>query len=179
MCQDSLIQDSPWVSIGDYNAVVSNEETTSVGNRKCQRFMDWIFQEGLIDLGFSGPNFTWMRGQEESTFRRAHLDHALANVAWREIFIEASVTHLPKLQSDHLPLLLHLSSGNSETKNHSFKFQAAWTRHCSFKDLIRQNWDSTCDLGANLTATASALGLLNRDNFGNIFQKKGRLLARL
>ena len=37
-------------------------------------FGDWIFNQGLIDLGFTRPKFTWTRGQFSETFKGARLD---------------------------------------------------------------------------------------------------------
>lgn len=65
--------------------------------------MEWIFQEGLVDMGFSGSSFTWMRGLIESTFKGAQLDRAVASILWRECFSNALVTH-----SDNVSLLLTL-----------------------------------------------------------------------
>lgn len=89
-------------------------------------------------MGFSGLSFTWMKGLSENTFSRAQLDRALVNIEWRELFPDATVTHLPKLQFDHVPLLLTLSYVDDRPRIASFKFQAAWTKHQSFKGLIQK-----------------------------------------
>lgn len=43
--------DYSWISIGGYNVVVSLEESSSSSSNQCQRFMEWIFHKGLIDMG--------------------------------------------------------------------------------------------------------------------------------
>lgn len=91
-----------------------------------------------MDLGFLGSSYTWMRGLEENTFRGTRLDRALANIPLKELFMEATIIHLPKLQSDHVPLLLRLTPPFNNNHSSSFMFQAAWTRHHSFRDLIQQ-----------------------------------------
>ncbi|XP_031116601.1 uncharacterized protein LOC116020257 [Ipomoea triloba] len=51
----------PWLIAGDFNAIVSNEECTSTSSPGAHRnsdFKDWIFDEALFDLGFSGQKFT-------------------------------------------------------------------------------------------------------------------------
>ncbi|KAL8152729.1 LOW QUALITY PROTEIN: hypothetical protein V2J09_010489 [Rumex salicifolius] len=55
------------------------------------------------------------------------LDRGLCNTSWRELFGEASNRHLPKNQSDNVPLLLN-SDGFAPNPIHNkpFRFQAAW-----------------------------------------------------
>lgn len=51
----------PWVTIGDFNTIFSDYESTST--RKNQHHTkDWIFHhQGLIDLGYTGSQYTWQR----------------------------------------------------------------------------------------------------------------------
>lgn len=179
LTHDHLIQDLPWVSIGDYNAIVSENESSSRNNRHCSRFADWIFQEGLIDLGFSGSSYTWMRGVEDSTFRGARLDRALANVTWCANFPNASVSHLPRLHSDHVPLLLKLDPIGVRPSQRFFKFQAAWVRHDSFLDTVNDTWIKDGSLISNLANVADRLQVWNVDTFGNVYRRKRKLMVRL
>lgn len=97
--RDSVLKiGSHWTAIGDFNSVatideVSNKDTFS--DRRCSEFNDWIFEEGLVDLGYVGQTYTWMRGTEASTFRGARLDRVLSSVEWMEMFPHATNTHLP------------------------------------------------------------------------------------
>lgn len=109
---DNLIQGFPWISVGDFNAIASGENSSSNHNRQCSHFVEWIFQEGLVDLGFSGTRYTWMKGVNENTFRGACMDRALANVTWCNRFPEARVSYLPKSHSNHVPLLITLDPAN-------------------------------------------------------------------
>ncbi|XP_019186538.1 PREDICTED: uncharacterized protein LOC109181240 [Ipomoea nil] len=106
--QDLGLQ-GPWLSVGDFNSVLKKEEVSNsdtFNTARCTDFSDWIFREGLIDLGFTGSPFTWMRGINTTTFKGARLDRALANGDWRIRFPEARVEHLPMIASDHCPLLI-------------------------------------------------------------------------
>ncbi|KAH1081557.1 hypothetical protein J1N35_021318 [Gossypium stocksii] len=95
-----------WTVIGDFNAIISHSEKSvdvSKGKR-CPFFGDFVDSSELHDLGFSGPPFTWHRG---TLFER--LDRALENEAWIRNFPNCMVYHLPKIKSDHSPLLMVLN----------------------------------------------------------------------
>lgn len=99
----------PWPVTGDFNDTISLDERNHGGpemQRRCTRFKHWIENTGLIDLGYSGPKFTWSRGRDWSTIKKARLDRALCNTAWRLKFQEGAVRHLMKAQSDHAPILI-------------------------------------------------------------------------
>ena len=55
----------------------------------------------MVDLPFSGPRFTWVRG---SLSKR--LDRVLSNKDWILKFDNYSVTNLPRVDSDHRPVLV-------------------------------------------------------------------------
>ena len=95
--------------MGYFNAIVSTEERSSTSNLdsgRCSAFTFWISQHQLIDLGFSGPWFTWTRGISIDTFKGARLDRALCNSTWKFLFEGVVVTHLPPLSFDHTPLFI-------------------------------------------------------------------------
>lgn len=54
------------------------EERHEVGvsemQSRCLNFSNWMEENGLIDLGFFGPNHTWYRGDSQRTFNSARLD---------------------------------------------------------------------------------------------------------
>ena len=94
----------PWLLAGDYNETISLEECNHGGpdmRRRCNRFKQWIENNGLIDLGYSGPKFTWARGLPHDTQKEARLDRALCNDTWRVKFLEGAVRHLLQAGSDH------------------------------------------------------------------------------
>lgn len=53
----------PWILIGDFNSTLKNEERSTEGGAS-MRFINWIQEKRLIDLGFVGPRFTWNHGKE-------------------------------------------------------------------------------------------------------------------
>lgn len=118
---------------GDFNTIVRLDERSGGNGRLSEdslTFGDWINNMSLIDMGFSGNQFTWKRGKTERTFVAKRLDRVLccsqARLKWQEV----RVSHLPFLASDHAPLYLQLTS---EVKGNAcrrpFRFEAAWLQH--------------------------------------------------
>ena len=53
----------------------------------------------MIDLNFSGPRFTWSRGNLSK-----RLDRVVCNDGWLIKHANSSVMHLPKIDSDNWPI---------------------------------------------------------------------------
>ncbi|KAL8161268.1 hypothetical protein V2J09_012757 [Rumex salicifolius] len=175
--------DCPWLLMGDFNETASLDERTgnSDGMRKrCDNFQSWIDGMKLIELGFSGPKFTWSRGRDPHTRTSARLDRGLCNIEWREAYLEASIRHLPMNQSDHAPLLLR-SNGVSmrDPNNRPFRFQAAWMLHCEFQEFVAEHWQYGADLPSALENLVVHLNTWNKDVFGNLFRRRNRLWRRI
>ncbi|XP_031111990.1 uncharacterized protein LOC116015963 [Ipomoea triloba] len=172
----------PWMLAVDFNAVVCQEETSNYSSLTVQRssdFVSWIHDEGLIDLGFSGPRLTWIKGNSSVTAKGARLDRALCNIEWRQRFPNASVVHLPRISSDHAPILIRREDVISNRVRPSFKFQATWFTDKGFSEVVENTWRRNCSLHYNITRMTATLDRWNRDIFGNILRRKRSLLARL
>lgn len=64
LSRSNLNLEGPWLVTGDFNAVTSTNEvgdSKKFSQARCASFMGWIFEEGLLDLGFLGTRFTWRR----------------------------------------------------------------------------------------------------------------------
>lgn len=170
-----------WLAVGDFNSVSSAEEVSNPGTYDLHRnakFNQWIFQEGLIDMGYNGARFTWMRGNEENTFKGARLDRALGSSEWMDMFSDTTVTHLPMFGSDHAPVKVTTVSEGEQLQPRFF-FQAAWPLHDSFSTVVSENWNQDSTVMRNVQHMAGTFMTWNRRTFGNIHAKKRRLLARL
>lgn len=105
---DQIIVEQPWLLMRDFNRVLKLEERSSASNVS-RNFAEWVARHGLIDLGFSGPIFTWAHGVTPASRQAARLDRDLCDEEWRMLFQSAHVVHLPHSHSDHSPLLLNLT----------------------------------------------------------------------
>ncbi|KAL6551940.1 hypothetical protein OROGR_008094 [Orobanche gracilis] len=60
----------------------------------------------LLDMGAFGSKFTWFRRGSVAGSVSKRLDQCLGDVRWRLLFPEAVVENLPRVHSDHCPMLL-------------------------------------------------------------------------
>uniref|UniRef100_A0A803LIP9 Endonuclease/exonuclease/phosphatase domain-containing protein n=1 Tax=Chenopodium quinoa TaxID=63459 RepID=A0A803LIP9_CHEQI len=150
----------PWLLGGDFN------ETMPIDERN--------------DLDCTGPKHTWFLGLTLDTFKSERLGRGLANEEWRLLFEEGAVRNLPKIKSDHGPILINTNGfAPISMVNRPFKFQAAWMHHEKFEDFVHSTWDEATHIVPSLKEFAVKLECWNREEFHNIFCKKAKLWARL
>ena len=128
--------------MGDFNEVLSEEEKAG-GNPICQRrvraILDCMNECQMLDLGFSGPKFTWTNKKDLGGLIQCRLDRVWANPDWKTSFPEANVTHLARVNSDHCPLLLKLCPNLVSSANRPFRFQPMWLSHNDFPAIVRES----------------------------------------
>lgn len=138
-----------------------------------KEFSDMVWATGLKDLGFRGNTYTWANNKHGQAYVAARLDRAFSNTSWLDSFVDPLITHLPKLCSDHSPLLLshrtRLSSANIP-----FKFEAMCLSHDSFFKVVETSW-ATCCSGNPQFILARKLKILktnpkvwNKEAFGQL-----------
>ncbi|KAL4318363.1 hypothetical protein GQ457_18G022390 [Hibiscus cannabinus] len=112
---------SPWVLGGDLNVIGTVLERSGGSSRRsgvCSLFSDFMFDSGLIDLGYNGPQYTWRRG---NLFQR--LNRCLCNSTWVRLFPHSEVYHLLKLGSDHRPIMLSTMKIGTKPVSRPFRFR--------------------------------------------------------
>lgn len=172
----------PWLFLWDFNdTVCASEKCGGLPSFGGQHFIDWIDRNHLVDLGFSGPKFTWCNKRNLENLIWKRLDRGLSNTAWTLLFPEAHLSHLPKINSDHCPILVNLFSHHVPTRDSApFRFQAMWLSHPNFTDFITDLWQSGQGHAAQKTASLVVpLHAWNKHVFGCLFQKKRKIMARL
>ncbi|XP_042065479.1 uncharacterized protein LOC121808993 [Salvia splendens] len=168
---------SPWLVGGDFNIFVSEEERQGSVRRQGRKiremkdFAETISDCQLLDVGADGPKFTWARGY---TFER--LDRVLLGEGWENVFESTRVTNLPRILSDHCPLLVAFRFPGPWVKP-SFQFQNRWVRHPLFLKEVERCWrEETGTFGMvniqiKLSRLKRSLRIWNLVVFGNIFEK--------
>ncbi|VVA24263.1 PREDICTED: reverse mRNAase [Prunus dulcis] len=75
---------------------------------------------------------------------RVGLDRAIATQAWRDLFPQVVVRHLPPINSDTVPLLVSIRGAftNSHRKVKWFRFEEMWQNHEGCETIIQEGWNS-------------------------------------
>lgn len=97
--------------LGDFNEVLHSEDKfggRNINLNRAIKFKECLDSCSLLDLGFSGPKFTLSNLREVLDIIFERIDRCFTNPSWRLLYPEASVTHLPRVFSDHCPVLLEL-----------------------------------------------------------------------
>ena len=74
----------PWVCFGDFNELLQVEDKKEGAPRAhnlMQAFRDVLDLCGFVDLGYSGPDYTW-QGQHKGELIWERLDRGVANYEW-------------------------------------------------------------------------------------------------
>ena len=177
------LHDLPWALMGDFNEELSEEEKSG-GNPICMRRVRAIKECmnacHVMDLGFLGPKFTWSNKREVGDLIQCRLDRCWANPAWKEFYLEANVTHLARINSDHYPLVLNLNPNMGNASDRPFRFQSIWLNHEEFPTVVKAAWE-----GQDVRLKGAILDFMvkawrwNKEVFGNVFAKKKLIMARL
>ncbi|KAJ8772685.1 hypothetical protein K2173_027862 [Erythroxylum novogranatense] len=149
--------------------------------RRSARFQQWVNDCHLIDLGYSGPKFTWL-GHESHPYGRVfeRLDHVFGNLAFCSAFPLTTVRHSPRVRSDHHPILVSTEHPHYQPAGEKpFRFELAWTTHPDYSGLLMTYWDVSEALPLILFRWQSCLQAWNRNMFGHIFRRKKQVLARI
>lgn len=162
----------PWLVGGDFNIFVSEEERQGGKKKQTREMMEFaeaISDCQLLDVGADGAKFTWARG---NTFER--LDRVLLGEGWANLFEATRVTNMPRVISDHSPLLIESRLPGPRVRP-SFRFQHMWVRHHMFLQEVNRCWkEETGTMGMvnvqlKLSRLKKSLKLWNEVVFDNIF----------
>ena len=174
----ATLRDLPWAIKGDFNEVITKGEKAG-GNpiylRRVRAILDYMNDCQMMDLGFSGPKFTWTNKREfgGGGLIQCRMDRVWANPDWKSSFPEANVTHLARVNSDHCPVLLNLCPNLTNTSNRPFRFQPMWLSHNDFPAIVREFWAGMeDDLAGAVTRFTHKTQIWNKEVFGNIFVSK-------
>lgn len=122
-----------WSICGDFNLTRNPLERR--GRVWCRRlstmFNDLINTLELIDLPLANQNFTWSNMQSSPTL--AKLDRFLISTEWDQAFPLTRVVAMPRITSDHNPILL---STGDKVSRHLFRFEEMWLTREDFCKLV-------------------------------------------
>jgi hypothetical protein len=98
--------DIPALIGGDFNILrFADEKNKGNGtSRFSDSFNDVIDLHNLREIPLSGGQFTWSNNQKNPTLEK--LDRILINCEWENLFPLSSARKIPRLMSDHNPIIL-------------------------------------------------------------------------
>nr|CAD1838601.1 unnamed protein product [Ananas comosus var. bracteatus]CAD1838614.1 unnamed protein product [Ananas comosus var. bracteatus] len=102
----------PTIVMGDFNCIMNPKEKLGGLSRTFNSKSPLRkFQQdgGFVDIHFNGPGYTWTNNRQGNSMILQRLDRALANSQWILRFPFSRLVHLPRIASDHCPLLLNLT----------------------------------------------------------------------
>ena len=127
----------PWCCIGDFNIVrfpserLGNSHLTSA----MELFSEFVEDLNLIDLPLEGGSYTWSRGSNRPSMSR--IDRVLVSHDWEEQYLDVTQRILPRLVSDHFPILVEV--GGMARGKSPFRFENMWLKMDGFIDRV-QSW---------------------------------------
>ncbi|XP_012832647.1 PREDICTED: uncharacterized protein LOC105953522 [Erythranthe guttata] len=174
----------PWILGGDFNVIKTLEEKKGGSNTHflgMQEFNEFLVAAGLTDAGFVGNMFTWSNNQRGRNCIWQRIDRMLLNA---EAIASCSimVTHLPRIVSDHSPLITKF--GKMQPRKSRFYFQKVWLEHQEFDTFVSSTWQQASVVGKHtfegkLGYLRSALKEWNWGTFGKIEDNISAMQARI
>ncbi|XP_075648752.1 uncharacterized protein LOC142619511 [Castanea sativa] len=142
-------------------------------------FKDCLDKCSMVDLGFSGPRYTWTNRRDIKNLILERIDKFFVNPDWCVLYPEAKITHLPRCHSDHCPVLLETCPSRAISLTRLFRFQEFWLSDTSFPNVVFKAWKTNGGLAESIDSFSKEATLWNKNHFGNIYYKKTRILAIL
>ena len=112
------------------------------------------------------------------------MDRFIVSEDWEGYFSGAVQSLLPKIVSDHCPILL--DCGGTRKGPSPFRFENMWLKEEGFKDLLRNWWvgfqfrgSFSFKLSEKLKALKACLQIWNREVFGNMNARKESTLKQM
>jgi hypothetical protein len=171
----------PWCVGGDFNILRYPSERVgpTTISHSMRDFSDFIFSMGLLDLPMEGGNFTWSNARS-----RSRLDRFLCSSSMIDHFSNIVQRRLPRLLSDHFPILL--SCGFMQKRKSPFRFENMWLKSEGFHARVNQWWNSYLYSGSpsyvlvqKLKSLKTDLRRWNKDSFGNVNSRKNDLQVQI
>nr|XP_023881746.1 uncharacterized protein LOC111994120 [Quercus suber] len=176
------LHNKPWIMAGDFNEPLVQDDKfggRGISVNRSLSFKDCLDFCSMVDMGFSGPRYTWTNKRDVNNLILERIDRFFMNPDWCVLYPEAKVTHLPRCHSDHCLVLMETNPSRSVRLNRPFRFQEFWLSDMSFPNVVSSAWSCNRKLAESIEIFSKEANLWNRNHFGNIHQKKKRIMARI
>lgn len=122
----TIMLNFPCIFIGDFNSITNHSEHKCgcFNHYSCKAvlFNNFIAENSLLDINFTGSEFTQYNGHTGLARRWDLLDRWLVNTTWTSHYSNFYVAHLPRINSDHSPLLL-IAQVRVSSSSRIFRFE--------------------------------------------------------
>nr|XP_016491561.1 PREDICTED: uncharacterized protein LOC107811191 [Nicotiana tabacum] len=169
----------PWLVGGDFNVVLHEDEKLGGLPVHPPEYEDFVFcvnSCSLFEQGYKGSPFIWWNGRSNAECIFKRLDRIFVNLPFQNMLPTIEVKNLIRTGSDHAPLLI---TCGVQTTNFvkPFRFLNFWTKHATFMNVVRQNWeadfigDPFLMFKQNIKRVKAALSKWSKETFGDIFKQ--------
>jgi hypothetical protein len=131
---------TPWILLGDFNLMWNSTDKNNPSFRQdeADAFNDAIHNLALIELPLTDRLYTWSSNRSEPTLQR--IDMAFINICWNQIFPNSTLSSLTRFTSDHVPLLITVSTHIPRPA--LFRFESSWAQIPQCGPIIANAWAS-------------------------------------
>jgi len=132
----------PWLCAGDFNELLKSNEKQGGRLRpywQMQQFREALDACRLLDLGFVGQKFTWVKHFANGDVVWERLDRAMSSASWFDRFPATKVQTLVCGSSDHRPLPI-LPEGFTVKPQRPWRFENLWLENEGCHDTVAGAW---------------------------------------
>ncbi|KAI9106408.1 hypothetical protein K1719_021936 [Acacia pycnantha] len=152
-------------------------------------WMLWNLDELCVDVLVKNDQFIHCKLQLEGkellfTAIYASPSEQRRHITWdllrtlAEGFDNAEFKVLPRVGSDHHPILINLDVEKKRFGVRNFRYEAVWQMHESFGEVIQSSWAGDEGVHVKLPKLQQDLARWNKETFGNIAYRKTKLLNK-
>lgn len=127
---------------GDFNLVRSckDKNNGNVNQKWCDNFNAWVEIWSLLEVKLSGRKFTWANNQADLIM--STIDRIFCSTEFEAMFPLGAAQALPRLGSDHTPILWESGVGHVPTPP-SYRFEKWWLLRADFRDMVTKSWNAS------------------------------------
>ncbi|PKA58228.1 Putative ribonuclease H protein [Apostasia shenzhenica] len=148
---------SPFLIGGDFNVLIDQSEKKGgkpfSTNMESEDFLDFMLSGDLHDLGFTGPAFTWCNNKDYGKRIWERLDRVLGNSSALDLWPGITIKHLPRIASDHCPLLVVFEPHHIPAS--SIRFEDAWLSFEEAHSIVQATWHRSEEIQSAVSSLAS------------------------
>lgn len=110
----------PWCFIGNFNTIISTNEyggNHAPSSTPITKFFNWSNDNHYIHLPTVGNFFSWSNGRKGRQLTKKRLGRGICNAEFIDACNSLVCNTLPRIKSDHFPILLSLETGRITYKS--------------------------------------------------------------